>query len=551
MAESRESLPKRVGDTRVKKLTPKTRKKVSARAARDALRTCNTPDPCEEDTSDEEMEDDELAVSEMTSDPIEMNTGSEASEMAASQNETKEHVTPVPAESPNTDSHRTPTMTSRGQRKKKASPKEKDELEAFEYYRHQAEVKDTMETNAALTKFLREMDALVKKTIDEHPNQVVSCILADVKAFMKSSIVSHTARGGRPFPALAMDVSGHRPQPTKLTQKQAAPKTTCPSQIIPRSAAAMQPAGDPPPPKKAPQSPPPPKGNSGQPAATKTYAETISAPAPRGLPAKPVHTPEKKKPIQASRVFVRLPEDSPLRAAHPLYIVKTVNSVLPLDKGVESAAPVRTGIALTPKTGTTPEDLLLNKDKISASLGNGTVEKDEKWVVVKIHDLPTQMIAMNEDNNLTSREISIEDDVFPEAAKAFDAMPESGCWIQKQEGYLTASVRLTFREESMKLTPKTVIVMGTRLKVEYPTSRGIRPPQCRKCWGLHRLDACKAKPRCRMCGDPTHKTAEHPSESPIKCVNCDGPHAADSPSCPKTAPIAKRARRNIKVGRTC
>jgi hypothetical protein len=76
-------------------------------------------------------------------------------------------------------------------------------------------------------------------------------------------------------------------------------------------------------------------------------------------------------------VFVRLPEDSPLRAAHPLYIVKTVNSVLPLDKGVESAAPVPTGIALTPKTGTTPEDLLLNKDKISASLGNGTVEKDE------------------------------------------------------------------------------------------------------------------------------------------------------------------------------
>ena len=56
-----------------------------ARAARDALRTHNTPDPCEEDTSDEEMEDDEFAVSEMTSDPIEMNTGSEASEMAASQ----------------------------------------------------------------------------------------------------------------------------------------------------------------------------------------------------------------------------------------------------------------------------------------------------------------------------------------------------------------------------------------------------------------------------------------------------------------------------------
>jgi hypothetical protein len=82
-----------------------------------------------------------------------------------------------------------------------------------------------METNAALTKFLREMDALVKRTIDEHPNQVVSCILADVKAFMKSSIVSHTARGGRPFPALAMDVSGVR---TQATTNETHPETGSP-----------------------------------------------------------------------------------------------------------------------------------------------------------------------------------------------------------------------------------------------------------------------------------------------------------------------------------
>ena len=31
-----------------------------------------------------------------------------------------------------------------------------------------------------------------------------------------------------------------------------------------------------------------------------------------------------------------------------------------------------------------------------------------------------------------------------------------------------------------------------------------------------------------MCGDSNHKTPEHPPESPIKCVNCDGPHAADN-----------------------
>jgi hypothetical protein len=41
------------------------------------------------------------------------------------------------------------------------------------------------------------------------------------------------------------------------------------------------------------------------------------------------------------------------------------------------------------------------------------------------------MIALNEDNKLTSRDISIEEDIFPEAAKAFDATPESEYWIKK------------------------------------------------------------------------------------------------------------------------
>ena len=305
-------------------------------------------------------------------------------------------------------------------------------------------------------------------------------------------------------------------------------------------------------PEKAPQNPLPPKDtNNVQRTTTKSYAEAIGTPTPPSLPARPAQTLTKKKPTRISRVFVRLPEDSPIRAAHPLFIVKTVNSTLPPGKGIESAAPVRSGIALTPKAGTTPEDLLQNKDKISTSLGNGVVEKDEKWVVVKIHDLPTQMIALSEDNKLTSREILIEEDIFPEAAKAFDATPESGCWIKKQEGYMTASIRLTFREESMKHTPKSVVIMGTRLKVEYPTARGIRPPQCRKCWGLHRPDTCKAEPRCRMCGDVNHKTPEHPPESPIKCVNCDGPHAADSPTCPKTAPASQRAIKNKKATNKC
>jgi hypothetical protein len=65
------------------------------------------------------------------------------------------------------------------------------------------------------------------------------------------------------------------------------------------------------------------------------------------------------------------------------------DSVLPLGKAVELAAFVRTGVALHPNTETSVEDQLQHRDKISKSLGNGKVEKDEEWVIVKVHGLAT------------------------------------------------------------------------------------------------------------------------------------------------------------------
>ena len=63
MVESKEDLLKKVGDTpRVKKLTPKTRKKVPAR---------DPEDPCEEEATDEEMVDHMILDSEVANDATE------------------------------------------------------------------------------------------------------------------------------------------------------------------------------------------------------------------------------------------------------------------------------------------------------------------------------------------------------------------------------------------------------------------------------------------------------------------------------------------------
>ena len=551
---------KRVGDSpRVKKLTPKTRKKVSARVTRDASRPRDFESPHEEDVTDEEMEDDEAAESEamFADDAAEMNASpSSSSEVLESTPETT--LDPRPrAEGLNAGTVSNPAPTaSPGRKERKGPPKAKGDVAGRLDRWFGTDMNERIKNKDRLAEFCSGIDELIEKTMDEqNPNQVLSRVTADLKAFLMTTVI--TDMGGCLSPTPAADVTGKGPQPAKPIQKQIIPKAVRPSPATPRQAPNVQRAhtlipqqreAAPIPSMTAPEGA---TGDNPSSATSKSYAGVARIPVPRDLPERPAQPLTKRKPARTSRVFVRLPEDSPLRAAHSLYIVKTVNSVLPPGKGVEYTSPVRTGIALTPKAGTTPEDLLQHKERISKSLGDGVVERDENWIVVKIHDLPTQMIALNDDNQLTSREVSIEEDIFPETAKAFDATPETGYWVQKREGSPTSSIRLTFKEESMKNSPKSVVIMGTRLKVEYPGARGVRPPQCRKCWGLHRLDTCRAEPKCRMCGDSNHKTPEHPPESPIKCVNCDGPHAADSSTCPKTAPASQRAIKNKKATNKC
>ena len=71
-------------------------------------------------------------------------------------------------------------------------------------------------------------------------------------------------------------------------------------------------------------------------------------------------------------------------------------------KEVETVSSVPTGITLTPKTGTTTDDLLRCKEKIAKALGGGRVEADDKWVIVKVHDLPTRVTILDDSNSLMS-----------------------------------------------------------------------------------------------------------------------------------------------------
>ncbi|KAN0074379.1 hypothetical protein V8E54_008316 [Elaphomyces granulatus] len=298
---------------------------------------------------------------------------------------------------------------------------------------HEAQKERAKKTYDLMVVLCRNVDAL-----DEcGENQAVSRVIADLQACMKASVVQ-------------LD-SGHQTPP----EQEKTPVTKEPSQSLRRKPTQNATHG---PPEKH--------------AAPKTYAELLRGTTPANLPKRPAQPLPSKRLSRTNRVFVRLPEDSALRSVHPLFIIKTVNSALPSGKEVETVSSVRTGIALTPKAGTTTDDLLQSKEKIAKALGGGRVEADDRWVIVKVHDLPTRMTILDDNNSLSCRDVIIEQDVLPEVAGAFGVSPETAYWTNVREGCPTASVRLAFRAEGLKDSPRTVVLMGARLKVEYPVSRG-------------------------------------------------------------------------------
>ncbi|KAN0074956.1 hypothetical protein V8E54_007567 [Elaphomyces granulatus] len=255
-----------------------------------------------------------------------------------------------------------------------------------------------------ITDLCKHVDALVNKILDEcGGNRAVSRVIADLKACMKASIVTHLFSSSAQAADLSLDSpQGNQPMilPARLhLSKKKTPATKEPSQSLRRK------------PKQKPTYSPPEKDIKH--AAPKSYAELLRGATPKNLPKRPAQPLSSKRLSRTNRVFVRLPEDSALR-----------------------------------------------------------VEADEKWVIVKVHDLPTRVTILDDNNSLSSRNVTIEHDVLPEIAGTFGASPETAYCANVREGYPTASVRLAFRAEGLKDSPRTVVLMGARPKVEYLVSRG-------------------------------------------------------------------------------
>lgn len=283
-----------------------------------------------------------------------------------------------------------------------------------------------------------------------------------------------------------------------------------------------------------------------------SYAEAASHPqhdeakSNQYTRAKP---PVKETPaINRRRVFVRLPENAPQRELHPLVVVQRVNRHFPLGKGIETASTVRSGIALSLAKSTTPDEVLAHADQITHSLG-GRVEKDETYMIIKVRGVDSRIVALDDNNVLTQRAVSLEKDLYPDIERAFGDKPHSALWGEILGDDHKSTLRLTFSKDSVRSRPGHIVLMGQRVKVDYPRTRENKAPLCKRCWAQHFTKECKGTMRCRTCGSEEHKSIEHPPDEPAHCVNCSERHPADSPSCPRALGNKARRRRQSEPNR--
>ncbi|XP_073962012.1 uncharacterized protein [Choristoneura fumiferana] len=139
--------------------------------------------------------------------------------------------------------------------------------------------------------------------------------------------------------------------------------------------------------------------------------------------------------------------------------------------------------------------------------------------------------------------------IFASQVRARAGRP--GCIFHVQLQRTTETVPAIYRVNEL------LGMLGVRVEA-WKGKKG--PAQCHRCQAFRHSSAnCHRRLACVRCGDEHFaRDCPRPREDPPTCVNCRGPHTANSTTCPvfktearhRTAGIAPRSRATIRAGVT-
>ncbi|OJD27483.1 hypothetical protein ACJ73_01122 [Blastomyces percursus] len=237
---------------------------------------------------------------------------------------------------------------------------------------------------------------------------------------------------------------------------------------------------------------------------TQTYAGVAAASVSASAPAskKPLR-PSQPKVGRPARILARLPSDHVARKS------RTCRTLAATIKGVQH---IPTGLAITAHNTQGIEALLGKSTEISAILTGAQIEKEERWLVCIIPDLPPEYPDYEGRTQVLSAEQAAEEFELQTEIK-----PLQSRWARNQAGNPTTALILAFPPEAGANLPARVTLYGWNRPVVKKRPK-VQILQCNRCWGFHPERYCNRKARCRRCSSKDHQeghTASHKKENEI------------------------------------
>jgi hypothetical protein len=195
-------------------------------------------------------------------------------------------------------------------------------------------------------------------------------------------------------------------------------------------------------------------------------------------------------------------------------------------------------IVITTTPTFTSSFLIKKKDIWSGIIPYASIQKDESWYKVILHGIPTADFNTPEGMQLVLDEIRTFNKGYQPIGTPY--------WLSSEANRRTklagsVVVAFTTEKEAIRAIRQRLYIAGISVRVERLHSTA-PTTQCTNCQGFGHLDTyCKRHSRCRLCSE-YHLTSAHYCNTckkkggpcphlEVKCVNCRGPHTANSKEC--------------------
>lgn len=251
--------------------------------------------------------------------------------------------------------------------------------------------------------------------------------------------------------------------------------------------------------------------------------------------AQPASTkPKESRPVSRddNRILVQLADKNPSKNSDSFALGRQLRAINDtFTKHFARLDATKTGFAITPNSEDGRAAMLTHSEELCKFFGKDTIIKaavaQDSYMVG-----PIATYMPGKDNILY--EVTAED-IALAFNDSFNIEPTFVNRIPKdKESYYIVSIKANGANVTKKMR-----LGAYRVLVRYMRPRSTFTTQCGKCFGFDHLEkTCSRAKRCACCGSTDHTREAHPRctvvdhECPSKCMNCNGPHAADDDKCP-------------------